>query len=96
MDKFGESDEGEEIKPAFAIGYPHGRSCYITLGEGVKGEGNAGWTSVKYRVDTCPGNSGGVVGAARWGGHGFTLWPYTHSGATDQPGEGTSAGFSLL
>ena len=90
IDEIRESVEGEVIKPAYTIGHPHGRRCYVTLGEAVEGWGKAGLWSVKYRVDTCPGNSGGVgVGTWWWGV--FTSIQRAHSGATDQSGVGTSA-----
>ena len=87
-----ESVSGDVIKPCVLIGHPHGRKCYLTLGEWLDGEGGYSWSSVKYRIDSCKGNSGCHV-LFEFGC--VPLFPFAHSGEmANQSGVGTSAGFS--
>ena len=61
------SSYSDEVMPCVLIGYPHGKQCYVTLGES-NGNDDTHDTlpllvskSIQYQVSSCAGNSGGGI-----------------------------------
>ena len=77
--------EGNYFTPGFMIGYPHGRQCYVTLGE----MSEWAWPA-RYSIDSCTGNSGCLVSSHGGEGDEFVREFMPHSGVDRASGEGRS------
>ena len=81
--------------PCVLIGYPHGRQCYVSLGESSTRHDHVDdydAATIQYVISSCPGFSGGLVWRPGDTDVVFTasvLPAHLHRGSTkDNPHEG--------